>query len=131
MFGAASFGKRLQGRRKAQGLTQEQLGVELGVSGQAVSKWENGESIPDLSLVPSLCKVLGTSADALLDIDGGVGIETLSQELASKLSGLKEPARVEAAMQALKYLTFLGKAEPNLPWMPGNGNHLDFEWKAG
>ncbi|MGM9680209.1 MAG: helix-turn-helix domain-containing protein [Eubacteriales bacterium] len=54
--------------RKAKGMTQEQLGANLGVSGQAVSKWEKGEALPDILLLPDLCKLLGISADQLLEI---------------------------------------------------------------
>ena len=54
--------------RKASGFTQEKLGAMLKVSPQAVSKWENGESLPDLALVPALCAALHLSADALLGV---------------------------------------------------------------
>ena len=43
MIDPAELGQRIQERRKQQGLTQEQLGSDLFVSPQAVSKWENGE----------------------------------------------------------------------------------------
>lgn len=54
--------------RKAHAMTQEKLGAALGVSSQAVSKWEKGESLPDIMSIPRLCEVLGISADALLEI---------------------------------------------------------------
>lgn len=54
--------------RKAAGLTQEKLGAQLGVSPQAVSKWEKAECLPDLTLIPLLCKALHVTADDLLDI---------------------------------------------------------------
>lgn len=54
--------------RKERKLTQEQLGELLGISGQAVSKWENGSSLPDILLLPDLCSVLGISLDDLLDV---------------------------------------------------------------
>lgn len=54
--------------RKEKGMTQEQLGAKLGVSGQAVSKWEKGETMPDIMLLPDLCSLLGVSADKLLEI---------------------------------------------------------------
>lgn len=53
-------------RRRTAGLTQEQLGAKLGISGQAVSKWEKGESMPDILLLPELCDILGITVDALL-----------------------------------------------------------------
>lgn len=55
-------------RRKALGLTQEKLGAMLGVSPQAVSKWENAECLPDISLLPMLCAALRISADDLLEV---------------------------------------------------------------
>lgn len=54
--------------RRAAGLTQEKLGALLGVSPQAVSKWENAECLPDLTLIPALCEALKTSADELLEV---------------------------------------------------------------
>ena len=52
--------------RKAKGLTQSELGERLGVSFQAVSKWERGETLPDTLLLPDLAKVLETSVDYIL-----------------------------------------------------------------
>ena len=52
--------------RRERGLTQEGLGARLGISGQAVSKWEKGESLPDILLLPELCGILGISVGALL-----------------------------------------------------------------
>ena len=52
--------------RRERGLTQEGLGAMLGISGQAVSKWEKGESMPDILLLPELCGILGISVGAML-----------------------------------------------------------------
>ena len=61
-----SIGNRIQKSRKEKGLTQEELAAKLGVSSQAVSKWENDASCPDISLLPELCRVLGVTTDELL-----------------------------------------------------------------
>ncbi len=55
--------------RKARGMTQEALGEALGVSNQAVSKWENAVSLPDISLLPTLARALGITLDRLLGED--------------------------------------------------------------
>lgn len=52
--------------RKAQGLTQEQLAEKLGVSNRSVSRWENGNTLPDFSLMQTLSIVLNVSLPELL-----------------------------------------------------------------
>ena len=58
--------ERIQQLRKAQGISQEELAARLGVSRQAVSKWECGQSLPDLEKVALLCQCLDTTADYLI-----------------------------------------------------------------
>ena len=57
-------------RRRALGLSQEQLAEKLGVSRQAVSKWETGESLPDTDKLLSLASALEMTADELLGLPG-------------------------------------------------------------
>ena len=52
--------------RKAKGLTQNVLGERVGVSFQAVSKWERGETLPDITVLADLARVLETSVDNIL-----------------------------------------------------------------
>ena len=61
-----TIGNRIAKFRKAKGMTQEELANQLGVSSQAVSKWENDASCPDISLLPQLSRVLGVTTDELL-----------------------------------------------------------------
>ena len=51
--------------RKEKGLTQSVLGEKLGVSYKAVSKWENGKSMPDISIMKDLCDILGITLNEL------------------------------------------------------------------
>ena len=108
MIDPIDLGKRILERLKQQGLTQEQLGHALCVSAQAVSKWENGESLPDIGMLPSLCKVLGISADALLGIDSELGVETLATKLAQCIGRLK--TREERNTALIATLGFLNPA---------------------
>jgi transcriptional regulator with XRE-family HTH domain len=63
-----SMGKRIMFLRKDKGLTQEQLAERVGVSPQAVSKWENDASCPDITILPMLADVLGVTTDELLGV---------------------------------------------------------------
>ena len=51
--------------RKLCGYTQEQLAERLGITGQSISKWENGISNPDISVLPDLAKALGVDVNSL------------------------------------------------------------------
>lgn len=61
-----NIGNRIAKLRKAKAMTQEDLAEKMGVSSQAVSKWENNVSCPDISLLPQLAHLLGVSTDELL-----------------------------------------------------------------
>lgn len=61
-----TLGKRIAMLRRQRGLKQEDLANTLGVSSQAVSKWENDQTCPDISLLPKLAELLGVSVDELL-----------------------------------------------------------------
>ena len=58
--------ERIIQARKQASLTQEQLGEKLGVSRQAVSKWESGQANPDVTYVMAMCRLFDVSADWLL-----------------------------------------------------------------
>ncbi|MBQ7874798.1 MAG: helix-turn-helix transcriptional regulator [Oscillospiraceae bacterium] len=61
-----TIGKRISEYRKNKNLKQDELAEALGVSPQAVSKWENDLSCPDIMLLPKLAKLLGTTVDEIL-----------------------------------------------------------------
>ena len=61
-----TLGKRIAQYRKEKGLTQEALAQAMNVSAQAVSKWENDQTCPDISSLPLLSKILGVTVDELL-----------------------------------------------------------------
>ena len=60
------LGARIARCRKGKSLTQEAMDEQLGVSSQAVSKWENDQTCPDILLLPQLAELLGITVDALL-----------------------------------------------------------------
>lgn len=62
----SKIGKFISQRRKAQGLTQVQLAEKLGITDRAVSKWETGKSMPDVSVMIELCEILKITVNDLL-----------------------------------------------------------------
>lgn len=60
------IGHYIQQLRKSAGMTQKELAEKLNISFQAVSKWENGDALPDTGLLLDLCDILNTTADKLL-----------------------------------------------------------------
>lgn len=61
------IGEKIRELRKKNNVTQEQLAEVLSVSFQAVSKWENGRSMPDIEQLPRLAKYFGVTMDELFD----------------------------------------------------------------
>ena len=61
-----TMGEKLQLLRKSRGLSQEQLAAELDVSRQAISKWECGDSTPDLDKLRTICTYFGVTTDYLI-----------------------------------------------------------------
>ena len=62
------IGTKIKQLRYRASLTQEQLAGKLGLSAQAISKWENSVTMPDISLLPSLAETFGVSIDELFDL---------------------------------------------------------------
>lgn len=60
------FGKRLYELRRGRGFSQEDLAAELGVTRQTVSKWEVGESTPDMAKLVAMGELFGISLDELV-----------------------------------------------------------------
>ena len=68
------IGETIKRLRKERDLTQEMLANFLNVSYQSVSKWERGESYPDITLIPTIASFFGVTTDTIL------GIKTIEQE---------------------------------------------------
>lgn len=72
------FSEKLPKLRKSNNLSQEQLADKLGVSRQAVSKWESGNSYPDMDKMLQICKILNCHLEDLMD-DGAIGQNNSSE----------------------------------------------------
>lgn len=62
----SNLASKISQYRQNKGMTQEELAGRIGVTPQALSKWERGQSLPDLALFSDLCQILGCGADYLL-----------------------------------------------------------------
>ena len=69
MFNQVNFGKRVKEFRTRNNYSQKEIALRIGVSEQAVSKWENGECLPDVYNLKLLAQILRVSVDSLLDTD--------------------------------------------------------------
>ena len=66
MLDNAKIGNQILLLRKRNGFTQDELAERLGISAQAISKWENGHTLPDTSMLPLLSQCLNATIDAIL-----------------------------------------------------------------
>ena len=82
-----SIGKNIAKFRKDKGLTQEALGRQIGVSNQAVSKWESDTTMPDVMLLPKIAEQLGVSLEELYGIE--------PNDHAASAQKIKRPAHKE------------------------------------
>lgn len=73
-----NIGNKIKHLRKKRGITQEQLANAIGISFQAVSKWENNIALPDITLMPVLANFFGVSMDELFDFS----LEEMEKEIA-------------------------------------------------
>ena len=89
-----TLAEKIQALRKQSGMSQEQLAERITVSRQAVSKWELGESFPDIDNVVQLSKIFSVSTDYLLK--DGASADAISKEALS----LRETPCAEGAAAA-------------------------------
>ncbi len=83
------IGQYIQHLRKEAGMTQKDLADRLNISFQAVSKWENGDSLPDTGLLMQLCDVLHTTADKLLKGGNLAAVDRRPMHLADVKKGFE------------------------------------------
>ena len=98
------FGENLKKLRKSKELTQEALADFLGMSFQAISKWERGETYPDITMLPTIASFFGVSVDSLLGADM-IEQEKRINEYCENYSRLLSEDRIAEARDMLKTAT--------------------------
>ncbi len=106
--------KKRKELRKSRGMTQEQLAGRLGISFQAVSKWENDIALPDITTIPALADLFGVSTDELFDYKR----ERIREEI-EEICGTAYPLREKDPAAARRIL------ENGLEKYPGNERLTD------
>jgi two-component system chemotaxis response regulator CheY len=81
------IGEMIRQYRERKGITQKTLAEELSVTPQAVSRWENGISLPDIEVLPKLAHLLHISIDGLLGYQNGNETKISEEEMESLVGG--------------------------------------------
>ncbi len=92
-------GEVIRKYRKKRNMTQEEMAVRLGVTAPAVNKWENGNSMPDITLLAPIARLLQVSLEELLSFREDL-TEKEIQELVREL--IKENMRQDSSLDFLK-----------------------------
>ncbi|HBN86141.1 MAG TPA: hypothetical protein DDZ89_20135 [Clostridiales bacterium] len=106
--------------RKQKGMTQEGLAQALGVSNQAVSKWESAQCCPDIGLLPDIAKLFDVSIDELMGYKGTNTSKDLILQIRNKIDSAKTGEDYQYALQVVyaTHATIFSKAMS----APGTGN---------
>ncbi|NLK99250.1 MAG: helix-turn-helix transcriptional regulator [Clostridiales bacterium] len=131
-----SIGNRISQLRREKGITQEDMAERLGVTPQAVSKWENDISYPDILLLPKISKLLGVTVDELLSGESKKDTEFLPEGKRKNIddmmfriyvnSAAGDKVRVNLPMALVKMGLEMGM---NMPQVSGNDalKEINFE----
>ena len=100
-----SLGNNIKKYRKELGITQEELANTLCVTSQAVSKWESGAGLPDITQVIPLAQALNVSTDALFGFNAESFDIKLAEEVKTRADELRDSGeQSQGALSAVEYL---------------------------
>lgn len=107
-----TLGERIANLRRGKGYTQEELAEKLSVSPQAVSKWENDISCPDIMLLPEIAKLFDVTVDELLGCEQEKPVQLVPKDQRRKIEDLMlriivdsndgDKVRINLPMQLIK-----------------------------
>ena len=100
-----NIGETICQYRQMRKMTQEEFASRIGVTAQAVSKWERGNGMPDVSLLAGICKVLGVSAGSLIGVEERIvenGNITADREIKNNM--IAEPLVLEVGSGLISYI---------------------------
>lgn len=120
------FGKFISELRKEKNITQEQLAEKLGVSDKSISRWENGNTMPDISLLVELADILNTTLPELIN-----GRKMTKEELIAQRETINNLIKIDSEKQ-IKYnkkassLLMIGLLLITLALADNNINYLQY-----
>lgn len=130
MFNTVQVGKKIAELRKAHNMTQFELADKLGISFQAVSNWERGNSMPDISKLPEIAELFSVSIDEILGKRNGLLTEILQDDKVEleKYSEeeINEAATVMQPQQIAKMIDIFDVSESSNDNIKGIGSLLPF-----
>ena len=113
-FSFPAIGSRIRFSREKAGKEQKQLAAEIGVTGNAVSNWENGRSRPDLALIPALCRALDISFGDLFGTEVSAPLRTAAENRLLEQYRRLTPGH-QAALEQLAEALLGAQAEEKTP----------------
>ena len=121
--------------RQSKDLTQEQLADMLGVTAQAVSKWERGESMPETALLPKLAQILDTSIDELFSVEKKPVVEYVPEKqrdfnsmiLRVSVEDGDDDVKINLPLSLVKAALEIGIAADSMKFGSANLSSIDFE----
>ena len=111
MFNQVKFGEKLKYYRKEKNLTQDELSAQIGVSGQAVSKWEKGECLPDVYNLKLLGQIFRISVDSLLETEEDEKIIETYEIANAVFELIEKPMSIYAGKMTEEINNFAGAPE--------------------
>lgn len=99
------IGEKIKQLRRERGFTQEEMAAHLGISYQAISKWERGDGCPDITMLPALARYFGVSLDELMGMEELAGAEVynrINETWAENNQEGRHPENVKLMRQSLK-----------------------------
>ena len=121
-----NLGEQILFLRKSRQITQERLAQELGVTNQAVSKWESGQCMPDIQLLPDIARFFKVSVDELLGIEKSGEDDDILIHIKNAVDKARPGTEYEEVMKLVKALhaiVWVRESDKESSGMP----HLDMD----
>ena len=132
-----NLGEQILFLRKNRQITQEQLARELGVTNQAVSKWESGQCMPDIQLLPEIASFFKVSIDELMGVKAAESADDLLIHIKNTLDAAKpgteyaEIMKLVKALHAIAWVKESAKEDSGMPKLDMDEtieHAIDTEW---